>query len=376
MRQQRRIQYVDLFKSIGILLMVMGHVSYGVFFDHMIHGFHMPMFFWISGYLYNRVTNAQISGKQYVLKKAKTLIIPYVSIGLILCLVYSLINGFDWQEFSHFFWDNSEGIKVVGAYWFLTALFLCEIAYFLISRNMKNSIARIVMICIIALFGSLSRSVLPFRLPFSMEAGMVGLGLFGLGRLTRDFMENNAQKHTSNVTSLLIEGGTSVLALVLIRLNGYVNMRTGNYGNILLFWISVTLMLTALLVICKVLTRSFHLPEYLFSIGRDGIIYTCLNQTVIFALKWLVIRYNIPPIVSKPAVLLATMTILWLCSRLIQSTGLLVLIGKFECTHNSEHIQCHGPRKMRIECLGDNNVTRQRKGRPLLICLANETSAW
>lgn len=51
--EQKRIQYADLFKIIGILLMVMGHVNFGVFFDHMIHNFHMPMFFWISGYLYN-----------------------------------------------------------------------------------------------------------------------------------------------------------------------------------------------------------------------------------------------------------------------------------------------------------------------------------
>ena len=38
--------------------------------------------------------------------------------------------------------------------------------------------------------------------------------------------------------------------------------------------------------------------------------------------------------------------------------------------------ECHGPRKMRIECPVNNSVTRKRKGRPLLICLTNETSAW
>lgn len=337
MRQQQRIEYVDLFKSIGILLMVMGHVSFGVYFDHMIHGFHMPMFFWISGYLYN--DKRQISVGQYVLKKAKSLLIPYFSIGLILCAGYSLINGLDPEGLTHFFWDNSEGIKIVGAYWFLTALFFCEVAYFLIRRFIVNKAIRAVLICSIALLGTISRSLLPFRLPFSLEASMVGVGLFELGHNTRLFMEKCSHRRTSDVQKTLWGGVIPVsAALVLIRVNGYVNMRTGNYGNGFLFWISVALMLTGMLVICKILCSKLRLPEYFLSIGRDGIIYTCLNQTVIFSLKWFVIRYHIPPIVSKPGVLVITMGILWACSRLIQSTRLRVLIGKLDKSACSNRI--------------------------------------
>ena len=33
--------------------MVIGHMHYNVAIEKFIYGFHMPLFFWISGYLYN-----------------------------------------------------------------------------------------------------------------------------------------------------------------------------------------------------------------------------------------------------------------------------------------------------------------------------------
>ena len=52
MKQVNRIEYIDIFRSFGIILMIMGHIGYGDTFDFFIHAFHMPMFFFISGYFY------------------------------------------------------------------------------------------------------------------------------------------------------------------------------------------------------------------------------------------------------------------------------------------------------------------------------------
>ena len=50
----KRLTYMDIFRGMGIILMIMGHVGFGKVFDHFIHAFHMPMFFFISGFFYNR----------------------------------------------------------------------------------------------------------------------------------------------------------------------------------------------------------------------------------------------------------------------------------------------------------------------------------
>ena len=48
-----RLEYFDIYRGFGILLMVMGHVGFGIHFYHYIHGFHMPLFFLVSGYFTN-----------------------------------------------------------------------------------------------------------------------------------------------------------------------------------------------------------------------------------------------------------------------------------------------------------------------------------
>lgn len=54
---KERETYIDIAKGIGIILVVIGHL-HGI--NHIIHDFfylfHMPLFFIISGYLYNHKT--------------------------------------------------------------------------------------------------------------------------------------------------------------------------------------------------------------------------------------------------------------------------------------------------------------------------------
>lgn len=38
----KRVRYMDLFRGIGIILMVMGHVGFGSGFYKFSHAFHMP----------------------------------------------------------------------------------------------------------------------------------------------------------------------------------------------------------------------------------------------------------------------------------------------------------------------------------------------
>lgn len=41
MRAEQRLDYVDAFRGLGIIAMVMGHIGFGEIFDHFIHAFHM-----------------------------------------------------------------------------------------------------------------------------------------------------------------------------------------------------------------------------------------------------------------------------------------------------------------------------------------------
>lgn len=77
-----RISYIDVFRGFGILMMVMGHVGFGEIFQHWIHAFHMPMFFFIAGYLYKSRPL-----KTTLVKRIKGLLLPYLLVGSVLVLL-------------------------------------------------------------------------------------------------------------------------------------------------------------------------------------------------------------------------------------------------------------------------------------------------
>ena len=61
-----RITHIDIFKGIGILFMVMGHIGFSSIFDKWIHAFHMPMFFFISGYLSKNISELHGGGRENI----------------------------------------------------------------------------------------------------------------------------------------------------------------------------------------------------------------------------------------------------------------------------------------------------------------------
>ena len=109
-----RIEWVDALKGFLILLVVIGHLtqSYeqanGLY--TFIYTFHMPLFFWVSGYL--SVNLARRNASQYVIKKVLTLLLPFISFAIIA----SFVKGVD-SPVDFFLRFNKHG------YWFLLTLF-------------------------------------------------------------------------------------------------------------------------------------------------------------------------------------------------------------------------------------------------------------
>ena len=169
MTKTNRIEYIDIFRSFGILTMVMGHVGYGKIFDFFIHAFHMPMFFWISGFLFKHKSKSEVSFRTWVLRKAKTLLLPYVVFGAAHYFLYCCINydAIDISPLVHLVSINTNGLPICGALWFLTALFFTDVLFFIIDRYIASEVLKAIIIASIALLGNLTKVIFPFTLPFA-----------------------------------------------------------------------------------------------------------------------------------------------------------------------------------------------------------------
>ncbi len=118
-------------------------------------------------------------------------------------------------------------------------------------------------------------------LPWSLNAALVGLGFYYLGDLLK-------KAKNSRVYKLLFYSAwiipLSILNVGLIFVNGYVNMRTGRYSIVPLFWINAILSSCILLSLSELFSKKIK-SKWLLSIGKNSIVYLCLNQLVITVTK-------------------------------------------------------------------------------------------
>lgn len=139
---KQRISYIDSAKAILIVLVVLGHIlqyanpNYDILpytlLQEFIYSFHMPAFFLLSGILSDAEEQRKRSFADLMKNRLRTLIIPYIFFELI-AIVYK-----------HFVLGSvslTEGLYLmltfrcnVGADWYLLALFLANILYWLYAR--------------------------------------------------------------------------------------------------------------------------------------------------------------------------------------------------------------------------------------------------
>ncbi len=329
---KKRIEYLDLFRCFGIICMVMGHIApVDVGFDHYIHAFHMPMFFIISGYLFSKKSSKELGFKAFLKRKAKSLLLPYIVLGLVQYVYYYAINDFSWDPLIHFFTVNTTGVPVGGALWFLTALFWTEIIFFVIEKYTSLTWLKLILIIGISLMGNFSKALIPFTLPWALSASMVGVGLYYSGALIGKLDIGEKLLNLSWIQSILLGG----INTWLIFFNGYINLRTQIYAIIPLFWINAILFFVVGMnlsrLIYSIIKRSL-VARWLVSIGCNSVVYVAFNQIVIKNVYQCMNKYidkvELQHILYRLIILIITLIILGGISYLISHTKLKVIIGR------------------------------------------------
>ncbi len=223
----KRIEYLDVARGIGILLVVLGHNDFEAispFFHQVIYSFHIPLFFFLSGYF----IHASTPFCEYCKKRFHVVLKPYLftifliyfasvsfekmgfqtASGRIVKALYGSINYIDW-----------------GQLWFLPNLFVVSLYAFLFIRVAGKLQNRRVMWAV--LLGTLALS-LPFLhgfypfsasmfgkeyeiygLPFSLDVLFLSGFFFILGNEVRQV----TSEKTFDPVFLLIGTGVALILL-------------------------------------------------------------------------------------------------------------------------------------------------------------------
>jgi fucose 4-O-acetylase-like acetyltransferase len=274
----KRLDYLDMAKGIGIVLVVVGHSGFAS--DVLLtwlSSFHMPLFFIISGMLLEHKQEEKNTLSVILARKAQGLMIPYV----VFSVIYILINVY-WVpgvslreallETSSFY-----GFSVL---WFLPALFLGEVIFIVLRKNTNHPLAAIMAgviclagICLNRLFGNVLSQQggwfqwMGYAVHMLCRSG-VAVGFLMIGYYTMYFACRIWEKKTIwngvyFIMAVILFGVNAILG----SLNGRVDMRSMVFGNTAVYLLVSYFGSMAVILLCRALPP-IRLLSYL---GRNSL---------------------------------------------------------------------------------------------------------
>lgn len=159
-----RLEYIDLIKGVGIILVVLGHGPFPFHFAFDV--FHMPLFFFLAGITFHEPSDPD----RYVIGKCKRLVIPYVFYSLTFGVVSTLL---------HF---------TQGPLWFFETILIAVVLFMILQRKLCRW-----QLCATVIFLSFAGIVLTSNgyagiLPFNMCRAFVAMLFIYCGYIYRDFL--------------------------------------------------------------------------------------------------------------------------------------------------------------------------------------------
>lgn len=298
MDQGKRYIELDVIKGIGILLMTLGHIGIGGAYSLYTRAFNMPMFFIISGYLFNSATYNTEGSKVEKIRKGvrkyyRKLMYPYFLWSIILNVIYICIcliekGTIRWETVIHSFWRNNvTDMPFTGPLWFLSALFFVTcihlIAVTLISEKMRICVPLLMMG--MTLFISNQKT----GLPYSIDSAIMAYAFFYLGNVSSE--KKAIEKINNYMSGRVTLYGVFIIFFAInfvsIWKNDGINVRTVTYGNSLLSMYGNGIIATILYYcIARFLVKKWtHLAQILTDIGKDSMIYMVFNSVAVLLSK-------------------------------------------------------------------------------------------
>lgn len=346
----KRLKELDILRGIAICFMVFGHTWFTreatVEMERLIYAFHMTLFFIISGFFY-RSPNSNASVKQIVLKKMRSLLVPYFVFGII----YIFIDQFVWKTTSLtvsirniLLFPTGTTNKVSqlteipgeSALWFLMALFIMNILYLLLEVVFKNEYVRVAIILVLAIvmFIVFSKSN-HYELPFALRIVFECMPYFYLGILFK--------RYYKNIKDFLINHKIITIAIWLVSLAVFITLATinpkdtifdifrNNWGIIPLTIFNSVLGFFVFWIVSVCIDKYLKIPgKFLSFCGSSTIVFVCINHLVIKYVKELIIAVSgtIKSYYQMIVVCVLSVAICALIAVIVMKTKLKVIFGK------------------------------------------------
>lgn len=189
-----RIDWLDVLKGILIVFVVLSHSYPPDIYRYFFTPFFLTMFFWASGYTFSM----KKSGKEFLLNKCRSLLIPFFVLGSIRIILAQILEGGSWKE------------RIIGflvqincqydELWFVACLFTCSICFYGILKIcmcINKHWQDVFLICISGILLAVSMTIMciwKIHIPWQLELALMMCFYMALGYLYRRYEERIADQ--------------------------------------------------------------------------------------------------------------------------------------------------------------------------------------
>ena len=327
-----RIVWIDIAKGIGIILVVLGHVNYVSDIDYniirVVYMFHMPLFFFLSGYLYKKNTDT----KGFVKNKFQQLMVPYF-VSLFVLAPFSPMFKELYASSDVTFIMIAEVIgkllfggcylyDEVGILWFLPVMFFTQIVYSVLCNRLKiHNVYLVILLLLIGAYVLSMRFAKDQLVPLNAHVVMGTLAIYHIGHM---YKKSGYKENIIIVTVLAL---ISIASIWFLQDNIF-SIRSGYYGYPFFTLFCAIVMILLVKNISEAISRNNILSKLFISLGKESLFIMCFHM--LFMLN--VVKYiSVNPVI----VIILTLAITYLLALLLDKFSLTRALFK----GNKEDIQ-------------------------------------
>ncbi len=205
---KERLSSLDIAKGLGILLVVFGHTispvmegnSFIEWIYRVIYIFHMPLFFFVSGYVATKLVTKPYPKATLLKERTIRLVIPYLTWAVIYLPMKVIMSehvrfSSEYKWYSFFLGNNPD-----GQLWFLYVLFVISV-FIILFVNQKN----LTFFTIVFVIASFVAPLIPYSIGFTsitLSFSLYQVGFFFVGTLVG--LKYDFKKATSNLLVFIV----------------------------------------------------------------------------------------------------------------------------------------------------------------------------
>ena len=339
---KNRIDWIDMAKGYGMLAVIIAHICTGPL-HAWIYTFHMPLFFFLSGYVFSNKDKFDL----FIKKKAKALLIPYFTLGIPMVafkVLYSLYQKTFTIDSTIELVKNFVFQKRLWTLWYIACLFFLNIIFYLVTKFAKKNISKAVIVIGMTLLGLVYYKSGGLPLSWNIDACFMAIPFFLGGFVLKE--------NSNKIDNLLSQTKNKILLFLAFGLInvvfGYLNIRTtgkglemfySEYANPLFTYISAFAGIFAVIIF----SRFFTIKPIRY-IGGNSLIYYAWHQTIMIPVTTIIFSflgfqesYDIyQPYYwcYKLAQLAVILIVLTIPTVIVEKTNMRVLLGKSKINKN------------------------------------------